>query len=93
VRFDGNTASCITTLLQVNRVYSISHTSYLQNYVHRSGRTARAQKEGLSVMIVSPEDVKNYRKIIKTLNRGQYVTYGELITLFALFYSNIKMFY
>ena len=41
-----------------------------QNYVHRSGRTARAMKEGLSVMLISPEDIKNYRKIVHTLNRG-----------------------
>lgn len=45
---------------------------FIQNYVHRSGRTARASKEGLSVMLVSPEELRNYRKIIKTLNRGQY---------------------
>jgi len=42
----------------------------LQNYVHRSGRTARAMNEGLSVMFVSPDDLPNYRKIIKALNRG-----------------------
>jgi len=45
---------------------------YLQNYIHRSGRTARASKEGLSVMLVGPEDLKNYRKIVLALNRGLY---------------------
>ncbi|XP_067677240.1 ATP-dependent RNA helicase DDX24-like [Haliotis asinina] len=43
----------------------------VENYVHRSGRTARAMKEGLSVMLVGPEDVRNYRKIIQSLNRNE----------------------
>jgi len=46
----------------------------VQNYVHRSGRTARALNEGLSVMFVSPDDLPNYRKIIKALNRGMINT-------------------
>ncbi|XP_052257980.1 ATP-dependent RNA helicase DDX24-like [Dreissena polymorpha] len=49
--------------------YQVPHT--VENYVHRSGRTARANKEGLSVMIVGPDDVKNYRKIISTLNKNE----------------------
>ncbi|CAC5367502.1 DDX24 [Mytilus coruscus] len=43
----------------------------VENYVHRSGRTARASKEGISVMLIGPDDVKNYRKIIHTLNRSE----------------------
>ncbi|KAK3091430.1 hypothetical protein FSP39_019832 [Pinctada imbricata] len=43
----------------------------VENYVHRSGRTARAMKEGLSVMLVGPDDVKNYRKIIHNLNKSE----------------------
>lgn len=42
-----------------------------QLYVHRSGRTARAQREGLSVVLVSPEDVRAYRNICRTLNKGK----------------------
>ncbi|KAL7747047.1 ATP-dependent RNA helicase [Sorochytrium milnesiophthora] len=38
-------------------------------YVHRSGRTARAAAEGLSIVLVSPQDVLAYRKICKTLGR------------------------
>lgn len=38
-------------------------------YVHRSGRTARAGTEGLSVLFVSPEDLSSYRRIIHDLNR------------------------
>ena len=58
-------------IVNVNHVihFQVARTS--ENYVHRSGRTARASKEGLSVMLVSPEDLSNYRKIIKTLNRNE----------------------
>lgn len=52
-----------------------------QNYIHRSGRTARAYKEGLSVMLVGPEDLKNYKKIIYTLNKSK-----TLYTFFSFFY-------
>ena len=50
--------------------WSIICYSWIQLYVHRSGRTARAHKEGLSVMLVGPEDLKSFRNICKTLSRG-----------------------
>ena len=54
-------------------LYSTSHfTMSFQLYVHRSGRTARAEMEGLSVVLVGPEDLKAYRNICKTLNRGHF---------------------
>ena len=49
--------------------FQVPRTS--ENYVHRSGRTARAFNEGLSVMLVAADDLINYRKIIKTLNRNE----------------------
>lgn len=39
-------------------------------YVHRSGRTARAQKEGLAIMMVSPEERKLYRKMCEKLDKN-----------------------
>ncbi|CAH3197174.1 unnamed protein product, partial [Porites evermanni] len=39
-------------------------------YIHRSGRTARASREGLSVVFVGPEEMGSYKKIMKTLNAG-----------------------
>lgn len=39
-------------------------------YVHRSGRTARVSHEGLSVMLVSPDEINLYNKIIKTFKNG-----------------------
>jgi len=41
-------------------------------YIHRSGRTARAQRTGLSVLLVSPADIKNYKKICFVLNRANF---------------------
>ncbi|KAJ2657501.1 ATP-dependent RNA helicase [Coemansia sp. RSA 1199] len=38
-------------------------------YVHRSGRTARAQNEGLAVMLVSPEERKLYYKMCAKLSK------------------------
>ncbi|RMX54047.1 hypothetical protein pdam_00025813, partial [Pocillopora damicornis] len=32
------------------------------------GRTARASREGLSVVLVGPEEMGSYKKIMKTLN-------------------------
>ncbi|XP_071965902.1 ATP-dependent RNA helicase DDX24-like isoform X2 [Antedon mediterranea] len=47
--------------------YQVPRTS--ESYVHRSGRTARANKEGLSLMLVSPVEVSSFKRVCKTLNR------------------------
>lgn len=49
--------------------YQVPRT--IENYVHRSGRTARASREGLSVTLVSPDEAPNYRKIVKDLKQGE----------------------
>lgn len=49
--------------------YQVPRNSEL--YVHRSGRTARALAEGLSVIFVGPDDVRAYRNICRTLNRDE----------------------
>lgn len=41
-----------------------------QTYVHRSGRTARAQQEGLSVLLIDSSEIKKYRQLCVTLNRA-----------------------
>ncbi|KAJ1911557.1 ATP-dependent RNA helicase [Mycoemilia scoparia] len=40
-------------------------------YVHRSGRTARAQKDGVSILFVAPEERKTYFGICKVLGKSQ----------------------
>ncbi|KAF6732947.1 ATP-dependent RNA helicase DDX24 [Oryzias melastigma] len=49
--------------------YQVPRTS--ETYVHRSGRTARATKEGLSLLLVGPDDMINFRKIYKTLEKDE----------------------
>lgn len=44
---------------------------FLQTYIHRSGRTARAQTEGLSLMLIEPQEGVFYKRIYKTLNKGE----------------------
>src|SRR4051812_39824570 len=39
-------------------------------YVHRSGRTARANREGVSLMLCAPEEVGAYKKLCSVLNKG-----------------------
>ncbi|KAG0369644.1 ATP-dependent RNA helicase [Mortierella sp. AD032] len=40
-------------------------------YVHRSGRTARANNEGISLLICGPDEVQLYRKMCITLKKDQ----------------------
>ena len=40
-------------------------------YIHRSGRTARAQSSGLAVLLVSPEERRMANDLLKQLNRGE----------------------
>ncbi|KAH7719692.1 DEAD box protein/DEAH protein box helicase [Aphelenchoides avenae] len=48
--------------------YQVPKTA--ENYVHRSGRTARASSSGMSVLLVDPTDVTFYHRICKNLKRG-----------------------
>eukprot|EP00096_Caligus_rogercresseyi_P015054 TRINITY_DN7508_c0_g1_i1.p1 TRINITY_DN7508_c0_g1~~TRINITY_DN7508_c0_g1_i1.p1 ORF type:complete len:822 (+),score=214.37 TRINITY_DN7508_c0_g1_i1:25-2466(+) len=49
--------------------YQVPRTS--ESYIHRSGRTARANREGISVMFIDPKETYSYRKICTTLNRDK----------------------
>lgn len=47
--------------------YQVPRTS--ETYVHRSGRTARAQKEGLTLLLIEPTEVPHYARLCRTLGR------------------------
>jgi len=47
--------------------YEVPRTK--DTYVHRSGRTARAKNEGLSLMLIEPQEAVSYRNICKELNK------------------------
>ncbi|XP_059209247.1 ATP-dependent RNA helicase DDX24 isoform X2 [Centropristis striata] len=49
--------------------YQVPRTS--ETYVHRSGRTARATREGLSLLLIGPDDMMNYKKIYKALGKDE----------------------
>ncbi|XDV42496.1 hypothetical protein PO909_011150 [Leuciscus waleckii] len=49
--------------------YQVPRTS--ETYVHRSGRTARATRAGLSLLLIGPDDLMNYRKICRTLDKSE----------------------
>uniref|UniRef100_A0A4W5RRT5 ATP-dependent RNA helicase n=1 Tax=Hucho hucho TaxID=62062 RepID=A0A4W5RRT5_9TELE len=44
-----------------------------ETYVHCSGRTARATKEGLSLLLVGPDDMINFKKIYRALGKDEEV--------------------
>uniref|UniRef100_A0A1A9WIT4 ATP-dependent RNA helicase n=1 Tax=Glossina brevipalpis TaxID=37001 RepID=A0A1A9WIT4_9MUSC len=49
--------------------YQVPRTS--ENYIHRSGRTARANKNGITVIIMEPGELKSYVKLCKTLKKTE----------------------
>lgn len=53
--------------------YQVPRTS--ENYVHRSGRTARAKTEGLTLLLMEPSEIKDYVRLCRTLGRSRL---GEL---------------
>ncbi|XP_054423071.1 ATP-dependent RNA helicase DDX24 [Pteronotus mesoamericanus] len=58
--------------------YQVPRTSEI--YVHRSGRTARATNEGLSLMLIGPEDMINFKKIYKTLKKDEDIPFFPVQT-------------
>lgn len=45
-------------------------------YVHRSGRTARAEKSGLSILLCSPEEVQGVRRLIAKVHARSASEHG-----------------
>ncbi|XP_006133739.2 ATP-dependent RNA helicase DDX24 isoform X1 [Pelodiscus sinensis] len=60
--------------------YQVPRTSEI--YVHRSGRTARAANEGLSLLLIGPDDVLNFKKIYKTLEKNEELPFFPVETKF-----------
>uniref|UniRef100_A0A336M2Q6 ATP-dependent RNA helicase n=1 Tax=Culicoides sonorensis TaxID=179676 RepID=A0A336M2Q6_CULSO len=63
--------------------YQVPRTT--ENYVHRSGRTARANNEGLAVLIMDPSEVKYYTKLYQDLGRTEdlplYPTVSKFVSI------------
>ncbi|RUS18719.1 P-loop containing nucleoside triphosphate hydrolase protein [Endogone sp. FLAS-F59071] len=45
-------------------------------YVHRSGRTARAQREGVSLMLCGADEVPTYKKLCQALKKRELTSNG-----------------
>lgn len=49
--------------------YQVPRTS--ENYIHRSGRTARANREGITILLMEPSESNVYVKLCRTLKRSR----------------------
>ncbi|XP_054276952.1 ATP-dependent RNA helicase DDX24-like [Macrosteles quadrilineatus] len=49
--------------------YQVPRTS--ESYVHRSGRTARANHEGLTLLLIETDEQRQYIRLMRTLNRDK----------------------
>jgi ATP-dependent RNA helicase DDX24/MAK5 len=56
---------------QVDHVIHYDLPRSLEVFVHRSGRTARAQLNGLSFSIVSPKDERMHQEVCRSLLGGE----------------------
>lgn len=50
--------------------YQVPRTS--ENYIHRSGRTARANAEGIAMLIMEPGETNDYVKLCRNLKRSKF---------------------
>ncbi|KAJ3161822.1 ATP-dependent RNA helicase [Geranomyces michiganensis] len=81
-RFKESTSSVLIASDVAARGLDIPHIEHVVHYqlprsadlyVHRSGRTARASAEGVSVMMISPQEVGMYKKICSVLGKTEGV--------------------
>ncbi|XP_018568314.1 ATP-dependent RNA helicase ddx24 [Anoplophora glabripennis] len=49
--------------------YQTPRTS--ESYVHRSGRTARASRQGITILLIEPNEVQSYLRLCKTLQKDE----------------------
>ena len=73
--------------VRVSEVSKARIISKFQSYVHRSGRTARASKEGLSVILIDSSESLSYKKICHTLKRVEDL---PLFPVDSSVYSSVK---
>ncbi|XP_022102555.1 ATP-dependent RNA helicase DDX24-like isoform X2 [Acanthaster planci] len=64
--------------------YQVPRTSEI--YIHRSGRTARQAKEGISIMLVAPSEAHFYKRVCKTLKRDDIPSFP----VDHMYYSAVK---
>ncbi|XP_022818562.1 ATP-dependent RNA helicase mak5-like [Spodoptera litura] len=68
--------------------YQVPRTA--ENYVHRSGRTARASREGLTILMMDPSEAYLYAKMCRTLNKSKFINLIFYLRLTELWISKIN---
>ncbi|CAH7681038.1 P-loop containing nucleoside triphosphate hydrolase protein [Phakopsora pachyrhizi] len=53
----------------VNHVVHYQIPRTVDCYIHRSGRTARAGREGVALVLIAPDEIKTWRSLVKSLGR------------------------
>lgn len=61
-------------------------------YVHRSGRTARANREGVSLLLCGPDETKIYNKLCQTLRKNvDYPLFPIDLTILRAMTERVKL--
>ncbi|XP_072391862.1 ATP-dependent RNA helicase DDX24 [Diabrotica undecimpunctata] len=56
---------------QIDHVLHYQTPRTSESYVHRSGRTARASQQGITILLMEPNELHNYLKLCKTLGKSE----------------------
>ena len=59
----------VLTVNDVTHVINYSLPDEVENYTHRSGRTARAGKTGVSISIINAKEIGKIRQIEKVIGK------------------------
>lgn len=60
--------------------YQVPRTT--ENYIHRSGRTARGNKEGIAILLMEPNEINDYVKLCRTLKRSKLFVKRRIFSLY-----------
>ena len=64
---------------------------FLQVYVHRSGRTARAGQSGVAISLVSPEDTPHHAAICSAQSLKNFPLYKDDLTPLPSLRARVKL--
>lgn len=70
--------------------YQTPRTS--ESYVHRSGRTARASKQGITILLVEPSELPNYLRLCRTLEKCKWTSCSKQNFILVRFILQPKIF-
>jgi ATP-dependent RNA helicase DDX24/MAK5 len=61
-------------------------------YVHRSGRTARANRDGISLLLCGPDEMRIYQKLCQTLRKNKdYPTFPIDLSILRAMTERVKL--